>query len=196
MEAGWGSERLSTLPKVTELLRGQRLVLNSGSPALSRLSSTLSLWVLSLTRCELECLPSPTMWSQGHLPHQTLFCISSTSNSAWHTAAQQMFLVKECACPKVWVIAELLFLVKIFGVALTGPGGELLLSLVTEGGEGRRSSCPSRGGRAVPLTESLCPPRGTRCLFLTSQKQGWELWVIQKHKFMKIALPVEKHWLN
>lgn len=63
-------------------------------------------------------------------------------------------------------------------------------------GEGRRSSCPSRGGRAVPLIGSLCPPRGTRCLFLTSQKQGWELWVIQKHKFMKIALPVEKHWLN
>lgn len=149
MEAGWGSERLSTLPKVTELLRGQRLVLNSGSPALSRLSSTLSLWVLSLARCELECLPSPTMWSQGHLPHQTLFCISSTSNSAWHTAAQQMFLVKECACPKVWVTAELLFLVKIFGVALTGPGGELLLSLVTEG---------VRGGEvpAHPGEEELC----------------------------------------
>lgn len=26
------------------------------------------------------------------------------------------------------------------------------------GGEGRRSSCPSRGGRAVPLIGSLCPP--------------------------------------
>ena len=116
-----------------------------------------------------------------------------------------MFLVKECACPKVWVIAKLLFLVKIFSVVLTGPGGELLLSLVIEVGErlvievgeGQRSSCPSREGRAVPMIESLCPPpRGTHWLFLTSQKQGWELRVIQKHKFMKIALPVEKHWLN
>lgn len=107
-----------------------------------------------------------------------------------------MFLVKECACPKVWVIAKLLFLVKIFSVVLTGPGGELLLSLVIEVGERQRSSCPSREGRAVPMIESLCPPRGTHWLFLTSQEQGWELRVIQKHKFMKIALPVEKHWLN
>ena len=91
-----------------------------------------------------------------------------------------MFLVKECACPKVWVIAKLLFLVKIFSVVLTGPGGELLLSLVIEVGErlvievgeGQRSSCPSREGRVVPMIESLCPPERDPLAVFDKSKAG------------------------
>lgn len=76
---------------------------------------------------------------------------------------------------------------------------ETLKSWVIEKRKARSSllSLPMwRSGRGCVTDWVTLPLRGTHWLLLTCQKRGQELWVIKKHKFMKIALPVEKQGLK